>query len=109
MLVLDEPTNHLDIPAQLEILGLVASLEGVSVIAALHDLNHAASYADRVAVLQGGSVVESGPPDDVLRPDLIQQVFAVRASVGMHPDTGRRQFFFSPIKPERTPTCHEHD
>ena len=109
VLVLDEPTNHLDIPAQLEILGLVASLEGVSVIAALHDLNHAASYADRVAVLQGGSLVESGPPDDVLRPDLIQQVFAVRASVGTHPDTGRRQFFFSPIKPERTPTCHEHD
>ncbi|MEM9745501.1 MAG: ABC transporter ATP-binding protein [Actinomycetota bacterium] len=108
ILGLDEPTNHLDISAQLEILGLVASLDGVTVIAALHELTHAAAYADRVAVLQDGAVVGCGPPGEVLTPALIEEVFAVRASVGLHPDTGRPQFSFSPLPRESNPTCHEH-
>ncbi|MEM8902888.1 MAG: ABC transporter ATP-binding protein, partial [Actinomycetota bacterium] len=97
-------TNHLDISAQLEILGLVASLDGVTVIAALHELNHAAAYADRVAVLRGGRVVGCGAPVEVLTPALIEAVFAVRASVSTNPETGRRQFSFSPLQPERTLT-----
>ncbi|MEM1128063.1 MAG: ABC transporter ATP-binding protein [Bacteroidota bacterium] len=97
ILVLDEPTNHLDISAQLEILSLAASLEGVTVVAALHDLNHAATYADRVAVIQAGVLVGCGTPDEVLTPALIEEVFAVRATVGTHPDTGRPQFFFSQL------------
>ncbi|MEM9561748.1 MAG: ABC transporter ATP-binding protein [Actinomycetota bacterium] len=102
ILILDEPTNHLDIAAQLEILGLVASLDEVTVIAALHELNHAAAYADRVAVLKAGSLVGCGTPGDVLTPDLIEEVFGVRASVGTHPDTGRAQFSFSPLQTEST-------
>ncbi|MEM6289332.1 MAG: ABC transporter ATP-binding protein [Bacteroidota bacterium] len=104
ILVLDEPTNHLDIAAQLEILGLVASLDRVTVVAALHDLNQTAAYADRVAVLRDGALVGCGPPGEVLTPALIEAVFGVRASVGTHPDTGRHQFSFSPLQPERTPT-----
>ncbi|MEM6645002.1 MAG: ABC transporter ATP-binding protein, partial [Bacteroidota bacterium] len=100
ILVLDEPTNHLDISAQLEILGLAASLDGVTVVAALHDLNHAATYADRVAVIQSGVLVGCGTPSDVLTPALIEEVFAVRGTVGTHPDTGRPQFYFSPLAPE---------
>ncbi|MEM1334228.1 MAG: ABC transporter ATP-binding protein [Actinomycetota bacterium] len=103
ILVLDEPTNHLDISAQLEILGLVASLDGVTVIAALHELNHAAAYADRVAVLRAGELVGCGPPGEVLTPALIESVFAVRATVGTHPDTGRHQFSFSPLTTESDP------
>ncbi|MEO1063561.1 MAG: ABC transporter ATP-binding protein [Actinomycetota bacterium] len=109
ILVLDEPTNHLDIAAQLEILGLVASLDGVTVIAALHDLNQTAAYADRVAVLEAGALAGCGPPGELLTPELIEAVFAVRAAVGTHPDTGRHQFSFSPLQPERTTTCHVHD
>ncbi|MEM9516385.1 MAG: ABC transporter ATP-binding protein [Actinomycetota bacterium] len=109
ILVLDEPTNHLDIAAQLEILGLVASLDEVTVIAALHELNHAAAYADRVAVLQAGALVGCGPPAEVLTPALIEEVFAVRATVGIHPDTARPHFSFSPLPTESAPTCHVHD
>jgi iron complex transport system ATP-binding protein len=88
VLVLDEPTNHLDIRAQLELLELVRALP-TTTIAALHDLDHAASLCDTVTVLAHGRVVASGPPKDVLVPDVIAQVFGVRAHVGTHPLTGR--------------------
>jgi iron complex transport system ATP-binding protein len=88
LVVLDEPTNHLDVRAQLELLDLVRDL-GVTTLAALHDLDHAASFADRVAVLDAGRIVATGPPLDVLTPDLIADVFGVRAHIGPHPLTGR--------------------
>ena len=88
VLVLDEPTNHLDIRAQLELLELVRSLP-TTTIAALHDLDHAASLCDTVTVLAHGRVVGSGRPQEVLTPDMIARVFGVRAHVGTHPLTGR--------------------
>jgi iron complex transport system ATP-binding protein len=88
LLVLDEPTNHLDVRSQLELLELVRSL-GLTLLAALHDLDHAASLADQVVVLRDGRVVAKGPPLDVLTPALIQEVFGVRAHVGIHPLTDR--------------------
>ncbi|MCQ9131468.1 MULTISPECIES: ABC transporter ATP-binding protein [Streptomyces] len=83
-LLLDEPTNHLDIQHQLELLELVASLPVTAVIA-LHDLNLAAMYCDRVLVLRAGRAVTEGACADVLTPDLIEQVFGVRAEVAHDP------------------------
>jgi len=77
LLVLDEPTNHLDIKAQLELLALVREL-GTTTIAALHDLNLAAAYCDRLYVLQHGRVAAHGAIADVLTPRLIQDVSASR-------------------------------
>ncbi|MFF0572639.1 ABC transporter ATP-binding protein [Streptosporangium saharense] len=88
LLVLDEPTNHLDVGSQLLLLDLVRSL-GLTLLAALHDLDQAAAYADRVVVLDQGRVVGHGPPLDVLTPAFIEEVFGVRAHVGPHPLTGR--------------------
>ena len=88
ILVLDEPTNHLDVRAQLELLDLVHSL-GHTTIAALHDLDHAASLCDAISVLHHGRLVVTGPPLDVLTPELIGDVFGVRAHIGTHPITGR--------------------
>ena len=88
VLVLDEPTNHLDIRAQLELLELVHALP-TTTIAALHDLNHAASLCDAVTVLAHGHVVASGSPLAVLTPELIAAVFGVRAHIGLHPLTRR--------------------
>lgn len=92
-LVLDEPTNHLDIRYQLEILDLVKGL-GVTTIAALHDLNLAAAYCDRIYVVQAGMVVESGRPADVLEPELIQKVFGVGSVVDVNPFTGTPRITF---------------
>lgn len=78
VLVLDEPSNHLDIAHQLELMTIVRSL-GRTVIAALHDLNLAAQYCDRVIVLQHGHIVANGAPRTVLNSALINEVFRVDA------------------------------
>ncbi len=79
-LLLDEPTNHLDIHHQLDLLSLVTALP-VTTVVALHDLNLAAMYCDRVVVLHTGRVVAGGTPGDVLTERLIAEVYGVRASV----------------------------
>ncbi len=88
VLILDEPTNHLDVRAQLELLDLVRSLP-LTTIAALHDLDQAAAICDSITVLRHGRVAASGNPLDVLTPELIHDVFGVRAHIGTHPLTGR--------------------
>ncbi|MFG2006111.1 ABC transporter ATP-binding protein [Spirillospora sp. NPDC048911] len=88
LLVLDEPTNHLDVRAQLGLLDLIRSL-GLTLLTALHDLDHAAAYCDHVVVLKDGAVRAAGPPLEVLTPEFVAEVFGVRAHVGPHPITGR--------------------
>jgi iron complex transport system ATP-binding protein len=92
-LLLDEPTNHLDIQHQLEILALVGKLPVTSIVA-LHDLNLAAIFCDRLVVLKAGKVVAAGTPDEVLTEELIWSVFGVRAMVGSSPNHGRRHIQF---------------
>jgi iron complex transport system ATP-binding protein len=99
LLLLDEPTNHLDIRAQLATLGLLRRLadDGISVVAALHDLSLAAGYADHVVVLANGRVVAAGEPRDVLTAELIREVWGVEASVLEHPTSGRPLIAFSEV------------
>ncbi|MFF2272851.1 ABC transporter ATP-binding protein [Agromyces sp. NPDC058136] len=91
LLLVDEPTNHLDLAAQLTALELLAALsrDGLTVVAALHDLSHAAAYADHVIVLAAGRVVAAGDPREVLTAPLVSEVYGVRAEVIEHPLTGR--------------------
>lgn len=85
-LILDEPTNHLDIKHQLKIMDLSKKL-GVTVVAALHDLNIAATYCDYLYVLKEGSVVSDGNPRDILTEKLIQEVYEVNAKIIIDPET----------------------
>ncbi|WP_182086519.1 ABC transporter ATP-binding protein [Aureimonas sp. ME7] len=78
VLLLDEPTNHLDIEHQLGLLALVRS-RGLTVVAVLHDLNHALNFSDRLAVMKGGRLVALGEPAAVLTPERIADVFRVGA------------------------------
>ncbi len=80
LLILDEPTNHLDIEYQLELMTLITKLP-VTVVVALHDLNLAANYCQRLVLLKSGSVIASGPPDSVLTPALIENAWHVKANV----------------------------
>ncbi|QCR50773.1 ABC transporter ATP-binding protein [Streptomyces sp. WAC05458] len=93
VLVLDEPTNHLDIAQQLDILALVRA-GGPTVLTALHDLNLAALHCDLLHVVDGGRIVASGAPHDVLTPALLAEVFGVRAHRVRHPETGALQLLF---------------
>lgn len=87
-LLLDEPTAHLDLRYQVEILDLVRSLadDGLTVVVAIHDLNLALRYADRVAVLQDGHLVASGPSREVLTEDLIGDVWQVSVRIRDEPE-----------------------
>lgn len=87
VLVLDEPTNHLDVRHQVELLALLRAQRRTTLIS-LHDLNAAASLCDRLHVLHAGRVVASGTPRTVLTPQLLAEVFGVRAAVTDHPLTG---------------------
>ena len=91
MLLLDEPTVHLDITHQVEILELVRSLnreQRVTVIAAMHDLNLAALYFDRLILLKEGRVQADGTPAQVLTEDMIRDVFLASVRVQPHPVAG---------------------
>ena len=96
-LVLDEPTNHLDIRYQLEMLMLLQALE-VTTLAALHDLNLAAHYCDRLFMIDQGRIVASGTPQLVVELALIRKVYHVDADVGRHPRTGQLQITFLPLQ-----------
>lgn len=87
VLVLDEPTNHLDVRHQVELLALLRAQRRTTLVS-LHDLNAAASVCDRLHVLHAGAVVASGRPREVLTPELMAEVFGVRAAVVDHPLTG---------------------
>jgi iron complex transport system ATP-binding protein len=91
LLLLDEPTTHLDIAHQIDLLSRVRRLatEGrVTVVAALHDLNLAARYADRIVVLSRGRRVADGTPTAVLSTDLLARVWGVDAELGVDRASG---------------------
>jgi iron complex transport system ATP-binding protein len=103
LLLLDEPTNHLDPHAQLTTLHLMRRLagDGIAVVAALHDLTHAAAHCDHVIVLSAGTVVAAGNPRSVLTAELIRSVYGVDAHVLEHPVTGRPLIALSlPAEPQ---------
>lgn len=94
-LLLDEPTNHLDISYQLQILDFVKRLR-VTVLSAIHDLNMAALYCDRLFVLKAGKIVLSGTPEEVLTPENIHSVYGVQCDTMLHPKTGKLTITYLP-------------
>jgi iron complex transport system ATP-binding protein len=90
VLLLDEPTSHLDLRAAHEILGLLRTLarNGKTIVCAIHDVNDAAAYADRIALLGNGTLTALDSPDAVLSSDLLESVYRipmerVRSSEGL--------------------------
>ncbi|MFY7974211.1 MAG: heme ABC transporter ATP-binding protein [Rubrivivax sp.] len=91
VLLLDEPTSALDLAQQQSVLGVVECLRarGTAVVAVLHDLNLAARYADRIALLKAGRLVTVAPPDAAFDPQRLREVFEVEVDVQRHPRDGR--------------------
>jgi iron complex transport system ATP-binding protein len=91
ILLLDEPTSHLDLQHQSILLNLVRELsseQGLAVLMALHDLNLAALYSDRVALLVGGRLRALGTPAEVFTPSNLTSAFQVPVHVISHPEYG---------------------
>lgn len=88
VMLLDEPTAHLDLQYQVGLLELVSELahkDQLAVLIALHDLNLAAHYADRIALMVAGDIKAMGSPKDVLQAELIQEAYCLPVKVIQHP------------------------
>ncbi|WP_199809335.1 ABC transporter ATP-binding protein [Streptomyces sp. SCSIO 75703] len=91
VLLLDEPTTYLDLRHQLEVMQTVVRLReerGLTVVMVLHDLGHAARFADRIVALRHGRVAADGPPAEVVTPALLAEVLGVAGRVGRDPEGG---------------------
>ncbi len=95
ILILDEPTNHLDIHHQLQIFDLIKSLK-LTVLAAIHDLNIAALYCDKIFVIKNGKIYKSGSPEEVLTSQLIYEVYGIQADITVHPITRKISVTYLP-------------
>ena len=91
-LILDEPTNHLDITHQIMLMELVKKLN-VTVISAIHDLNIAAAYCDKIYVLKDGVLEGYGTPEEVLTPELIRWIYKVEAEI-VYDSRGKMHILF---------------
>jgi len=91
ILLLDEPTTYLDITHQIEVLDLCATLheqQGATMVAVLHDLNHACRYATHLIAMRDGAIVAEGPPGEIVDAALVERVFGLRCRVIPDPETG---------------------
>lgn len=99
LLLLDEPTQHLDLRHQGEVLELVRQLnqnQGLTVLAAIHDLNLAALYFDRLILLHQGRVAADGTPVEVITEAMVRQVYGAEVQVMGHPHRPVPQVFLCP-------------
>lgn len=91
VILLDEPTTYLDIAHQIQLLDLCRSLNresGRTVVAVLHDLNHAFRYADHLIAMRDGRISAAGPPREIVTAELVRSVFDLGCRVIEDPETG---------------------
>ena len=92
MIFLDEPTTYLDMAHQLEVLELLQKLnreQKRTIVMVLHDLNHAARFADYMIALKDGQIVKAGACEEVINKDVLKQVFQIDAKIGIDPRTNK--------------------
>ncbi|WFS25366.1 ABC transporter ATP-binding protein [Rhizobium rhododendri] len=90
ILLLDEPTTFLDITHQIDLLDLLADInaDGRTVVAVLHDLNHACRYATHLIAMRDGAIVAEGTPAAIVTEQLIESVFGLACVIVPDPVTG---------------------
>ena len=84
LLLLDEPTTFLDLAHQIDVLDLLTDLNrerGTTLVIVMHDLNLACRYADHLIAMADGAVIAEGLPSDVITPEVLVEVFGIRARV----------------------------
>ncbi len=109
ILLLDEPTTHLDLKHQIQIYALLKKLNqemGYTIVLVSHDLNFAAMTCKKILLLHEGKIAACGRPEEVIRPETLQQVFGAPVWVEKQSHTG--QPFFIPKLDDSTPPLDEH-
>ncbi|MGB7391916.1 MAG: Fe3+-hydroxamate ABC transporter ATP-binding protein FhuC, partial [Marinomonas sp.] len=86
-----EPTSALDISHQHELLALIRELNqslGLTVIMVLHDINMAAKFSDHLIALHSGKVIAQGKPKDIMKVDVLKQIYGMDLALFAHPTSG---------------------
>lgn len=96
-LILDEPTNHLDIKYQLQFMSIAKSLD-ITIISAIHDLNIAALYCDKIYAMKEGRVVSYGTPREVITEELIKKLYDVDSRIFVDDKTNMINIIYKPCK-----------
>jgi iron complex transport system ATP-binding protein len=98
ILLIDEPVSHLDFHHQIEIMDLVAGLnrQGMTIICVSHDLNLAAEYCNRLVLMKGGRVCETGAPSEIMVPELLARAYGLHPLVERSPLTGAPMVILGP-------------
>jgi iron complex transport system ATP-binding protein len=84
ILLLDEPTSALDLHRQVDVLALIQTLSQkrqICVLLAIHDLNQVLRVADRVMVIDAGTMVRCGPTEAVVTPELLREIYKVNGRI----------------------------
>lgn len=84
ILLLDEPTTYLDLAHQLEVLEIVQQLNeqlNCTIVMVLHDLNHAARFSHKLIAMKDGTILHSGSPFELMRPNILKDVFQIDAKI----------------------------
>lgn len=98
LMLLDEPTSALDIRHQHQLLTLVRQFadQGNTAIVAIHDLNLASSYADKILLLHRGTAIAFGTPEQVLTKVKLETAYDTPMHIGYHPDLNKLMIFSEP-------------
>ena len=99
ILLLDEPSAFLDLKHQVQVFELLRRLNrerGLTIIAALHELNLAALFFPRLVMLYDGKIHRDGSPNDVLTEEIIEEVYGIRVRVEKDPSGEKPQLFICP-------------
>jgi iron complex transport system ATP-binding protein len=91
VILLDEPTANLDIQHQVDFLDLILTLNrerGLTIVMASHDMNIASEFCDRLILLQGGRIFQTGTPEEVITKENIESVYGCEVWIDQHPLSG---------------------
>lgn len=92
VILLDEPTTYLDMAHQLEVLRLLEKLNRLrkkTIALVIHDLNLAARFSHRLIAMHSGKILHEGTPEEVMTPQVLEEVFSLKACIGQDPWTGK--------------------
>lgn len=84
--LLDEPLNNLDMKhsaSMMKLLRRAADELGKTVVLVLHDINFASCYSDHIIAMRNGKVVHQGTPDEIIRPEILQDIYQMEIAVEM--------------------------
>lgn len=94
-MILDEPTNHLDIGYQLQIMDIIKA-QNLTVFSAIHDLNIASYYCDKLFIMKNGVILDFGKPEDVLNEKIIKELFNLESKIEKSPATNKLNITYIP-------------